>query len=156
MAQFSSLPPHLKEYIVSLSNSGKGRTKLVSIAIAKAIADTYPLPTGNVGDIKSFFRNTMELDAMRLISNINELSIVDTTAILTYVRTFFIWRYRVAYDPHVVICNNPDTVVQDFFGIDAAIDQDATSLMKAEPVELMHHRANGGQLVKFLMAAGSQ
>jgi hypothetical protein len=134
MLSITNLTETSRNFILSLANSGNSRSKIVTMCLAKAIADQLPITTAQEGDIKSMYRNLFEIEVMKQISDINELCIIDTESIKLYVRAFYVWRYRIAFDPYVALCTNQDTAIVDFFGIKEALDVDAIDVLKNDPI----------------------
>lgn len=135
MFPINTLPKDSKDFVLALANSGKSRSKLVTLALAKAMADQLPLTEKIDGDIKIYFRTLFEIPTMQLISQINEICIVDTEAVLEYVRAFYIWRYNQVFGKLVVIATLPETAVLAFFGIDTIIDPDGIKAISECPTD---------------------
>lgn len=139
-----------------LTNSGIGRNKLTSLCIGKAIADNMQMSSSMVTDIESFYRTTLKLDIMRLVSTINELTLVDTEAVLNYVASFYTWRYRAAYSPRVIICSSQDTAIEDFFGINISIDAASLAEIRKDPATAMRVYNSAIVMIKEILAPDIQ
>lgn len=120
-----------------LTNSGMGRNKLTSLSIGKAIADSLQISSTAVTDTRMFFMTTHKLAAMGTVSKINEITLVDTDMIMRYVEAFYIWRTKVAYSFNIALCGDPNTVIEDFFGLNVYLDKDSIAELKKDPINAM-------------------
>lgn len=128
-----------KETTDFLTNLGMGlrpRAKTTSIAIAKALADTLPLPSGKVDSIEFLFNSSFAIEASSDLSTLNEITPVDCSTIQDYVLRFYKTRYAIVHAPMAVFAFNPTTAVADFFGISSVIDEDTAKLIADAPTEV--------------------
>jgi len=123
MYTITKLTKPSQDFVTQLINSGSSRQRLVSFSIAKAIADSLPMTAEAQNDPRQTFRLTLEIGVTTILSKLNELVIVDTAAIIEYVRNLYIWRYRVAFDPMMVIVTDSSKAVAEFFSVSSHIDQ---------------------------------
>lgn len=123
MYTITKLTKPSQDFVTQLINSGNSRQRLVSFAIAKAIADSLPMTAEAQNDPRQTFRLTLEIGVTTTLSKLNELVIVDSAAIIEYVRNLYIWRYRVAFDPMMVITTDANKAIAEFFSISSHIDQ---------------------------------
>jgi hypothetical protein len=146
------LDPNSIAFVNRLASNAQGRAPLTSVAIAKAISSVLPLPTSPVEVIDSYYRTVCSINVTQLISKINELVLVDATAIGTYVNRFYNVRYYAAHPPALLCCLNPNTVVQDFFSLQMGIDEGTLEIIKSNPVKLTQYHNSAKDLVKELLA----
>jgi hypothetical protein len=73
------------------------RAKVLTAAIALAIVDTLPLPSGAVTDSTEYFLNQLQPGLMNTVSIMNECIVFDTRACLEQVRNLWKVRYHCAY-----------------------------------------------------------
>jgi hypothetical protein len=152
MSTLSLLGPNAVAFINRLASNNQGKTPLVSIALAKAISSTLFLPTSPVEVIDQHYRTVCSITAAQQVSAINELVIIDTTAVLHYIHCFYVARYFTAYPPDTLWCLNPDTVMQDFFGISQGVDETLLTVIKENPLKLTQYHNSAMALVKELQS----
>ena len=151
MYHFSKLSSENRDFITQVNNSGNGRHLLTSLAIAKAIADSLPMIGSKQDDIKHTYRLTHEMNTAGIISRINEMMLVDCDVISELVRNLYIWRYRVAFDPVVVICTSAETAIEDFFSTQQFVDRNTLAELKKDPAVAMRFYNNTRRLVAELL-----
>lgn len=156
MFPINTLQKESKDFILNLVNTGRSRSKIVTLCLAKAIADSLPVSEAIDGDIKVYFRSMFEIPTMQLISQINEICIVDTEAVLEYVRSFYIWRYNSVYGQNVVLAILPETAVLAFFGIDSVIDPDGIKAIAECPADTNKYYNGFAQLYRQLTATSKE
>lgn len=139
-----------------LTNSGIGRNKLTSICIGKAIADNLQMSSSVIEDIDSFYRTTLKLDVMSLVSAINELTLIDTESVLNYAASFYAWRYRAAYSSRVIICTSQDTAIEDFFGINISIDAVSLGEIRRDPATAMRVYNSATLVIKEMLTPDTE
>lgn len=128
-----------KESTAFLNNLGMGlrpRAKVTSIAIAKALADTVPLPSGKVDSIEFLFNSSFSLGILNKLSKINEITPVDCPVIQDYLLRFYKARYNIVHAPNTIFSFNRSMAIADFFGFSSVIDEDATKLITEAPTEV--------------------
>jgi hypothetical protein len=148
----SIIDPNSIAFVNRLASNAQGRTPLTSIAIAKAISAILPLPSSPVEVIESYYRTVCSMTAIQLVSKINELVLVDASAITTYIGRFYTARYYAAHPPALLCCLNPNTVIQDFFSLQMGIDEAMLEIIKANPIKLTQYHNSAKDLVKELLA----
>src|ERR1035437_2821196 len=99
----------------------KARTLATSLAIAKYLADTAPMPSGPSDDIQQIYNTNVSIGVGIKLSLLNELVAVDVNTILDLTNHLYKARYYAVYPPMRAMFLSPDTFVTDFFGLSDAI-----------------------------------
>lgn len=141
MILLTSLPQNLRDFVISVSNSGITRNPLLAICAAKAIADNIPITNRLNEDISLYFNRMLSLQAMKTISNINEYIIMDTNKVHSLAKSFYIYRYKIAVNPFPVLLSE-DTAIYDFFGITSVLSIEELELIKADRIKAMSYYNN--------------
>lgn len=136
MSAITRLDKDGQAIIVNLSNGGKSRSLLVSIAIGKAIASSLSMPSSGVADVEQLYKTMHLINVQNTLSEINEMVVLDTDAILSYVSKFFAVRYAMLSPSMTVFCMNSETALEDFMGISQVMDQATIAAIREKPVEL--------------------
>ena len=121
---FARLSPNAQKDLEFLSSSGRTRSKLFSLVIAKIIADSEHMPTVELEDIRNYFNMSIRMSTIKKLSAINEMLTLDADLIETYIYKFYCLRYSFINPPDTVACLDPENVLMDFFGISNFISKD--------------------------------
>lgn len=105
----TTLFPFIK-IMQQLQTPVKDRHRIAAIAIGYACACNSILPSSEVDNADLHYTNTVEPLARRVISTLNEVSIIDTSAALDFARKFWLMRYEAVHK-----CPQMDTLPGDFF-----------------------------------------
>lgn len=93
-----------------LSGPVQVRHRIAAIAIGYACACNSILPSSEVDDAQILYTNSVEPFAKRVISTLNEVSVIDTALALSFARSFWLLRYEAVHK-----CPRMDQVPGDFF-----------------------------------------
>jgi hypothetical protein len=93
-----------------LRGSIQERQRIAAIAIGYACACNSNLPSSAVEDAAEHYAMNVEAFAKRVISTMNEVSVIDTTLALEFSRKFWLLRYEAVHK-----CPRMDSVPGDFF-----------------------------------------
>lgn len=94
----------------SLKGPVQERHRIAAVAIGYACACNSVLPTSEVDDAETHYRLTVEPFAKRVVSALNEVSVLDTAMALDFARSFWLLRYEAVHK-----CPRMDQVPGDFF-----------------------------------------
>lgn len=86
------------------------RHRIAAVAIGYACACNSILPTSEVDDAETHYRVTVEPFARRVVSTMNEVSVIDTQMALEFARKFWLMRYEAVHK-----CPRMDAMPGDFF-----------------------------------------
>lgn len=144
MYSITLLPQQLQNFIVSLNTNNTSRDGLTTLAIARVLGDKFSLPTAPVTSIEAFFNMHNKAQLFELVSNLNELTILDTNAIIDYTNRFYKFRYEKTYPSTGPLALNVDKAIIDFFGISKVFDPETIKLIESNPIKLtdMCHKFN--------------
>lgn len=111
-------------FIAELSQQNKSRSLPVSIALARLIAIKLPLPTAEVECINAFYNTQSAVQSHSLISQLNDIVILDVDTVKELVKRYYMYRYQQVYMQEHVLLRSEHALV-DFFKISKVFD-DAT------------------------------
>lgn len=134
---FWSFSKEVQNHILYFSNEGRGKSATTTIAVGRAIANRLSLPSGEVENIDQYFRSFLEIDALRQISRLNELFLLEPQEVLEFVAKFYKVRYSVLFPRKNVYCVNSVTALQDFIGVSQYLDQATVEVVQKNPTEVM-------------------
>ena len=122
-------------FINNIASGGRGASKEVSIALARAVAYSLPLeiPTES-SEIAGLYRNQRRGKVEEVISYINEVVSLDVNSVLSYTEKFYSHRLEVATLNSPVLALKSETAVVDFFKIGKYFDPDMLTVLAGDPV----------------------
>jgi hypothetical protein len=94
----------------NLRGSIQDRHRIAAIAIGYACACNAALPSSEVVNAEEHYRMSVEQFAKRVISTMNEVSIIDTAMALDFARKFWLLRYEAVHK-----CPRMDMMPNNFF-----------------------------------------
>jgi hypothetical protein len=117
-----------------ISASGKTRSLLLTVIIAKILADREPLPSGPLEDIRDYYQKTLVFSVKKHLGLLNEILTLDLPAIEEYAYKFYCLRYALICPPSAPFCMDPRTLVEDFFGISNFIGANVIEALRENPL----------------------
>ena len=94
LLDFNSINNLFNEYNVE----EKDRTKLISIVVARHIAQTLPLPTSPVNSAVVYYQEQVSSQAETLISEFNNGMVIQVNSVMRLVQYLYCLRYSLVYD----------------------------------------------------------
>ena len=79
-----------------MSSPAVGRDKY-ALCLSRVLADKLALPSSQVDNIDEFYGQTNSLRVDEVISNLNELMVVDIQLMRRLIRNFWMMRYSIAF-----------------------------------------------------------
>jgi hypothetical protein len=129
-----SLSARVQDDYNSIASSGNSRSPIMSIVIAKILADQENLPSSGVEDIRSYYNTTISIPVTQRLSKLNELLQLDIDTIQDNIYKFYCLRYSFMNPAKAVYCINSETVIEDFFGISTYLGQATLDILKKNPM----------------------
>jgi hypothetical protein len=123
-----------QSFINYVLNSGIGRSKLVSLCLGKAIADTYTVNTGDV-DFMAYFNVTYKTDASILLSDINETFLINIDDTLRYTEKFTAIRYDILCPRDYIMTSKANALI-DFFGLSYNLSADEALFIQENWIDI--------------------
>lgn len=115
---------------IRLINSiGDNRVEHISAVVALIISKITPLPASSVCDLKNYYDTMCEIQNKGLVSDINEIVLIDKELILELIYKFFQFRYTQVYPNVDIFYLSPDSVITDFFGISGFVGNDILQIL---------------------------
>lgn len=136
MFAITKLSPETQEFLNYVASGSRNRSRLTSIAIGRALANTLNLPSCVVEDLQAFYRTNLLINVQSQVSDLNELSLIDVDTVLDYTYRFYAFRYEIAYPKRRMFCQKPETAVIDFLGANFALDEATMEMIAAAPVDV--------------------
>lgn len=130
----AKLDKNTSDFISTLVTKGEQKSKLVSISLAKALADKLALPCEAVDCIDLHFSMQCKTFVCEAIANINEIVSINKEETLDYAKRFYKFRYNQLVVTDIVPFINKETAVEDFFGISKVFSQDMLDIIKDQNV----------------------
>ena len=111
-------------FVSVLVTQGNQKSKLVSLALAKALSTDLPvlITPCDYPDVE--FARLHKNDIMHKIIAVNELLLVNQDETMELVKQFYIYQYNIFHSVNPVPYLNKDTAVYDFFGITKVFSPD--------------------------------
>ena len=94
----------------SLPGAVQERHRIAAVAVGYACACNSVLPSSEVEDAESHYKVQVEQFAKRVISTMNEVSVIDTAMALDFARKFWLLRYEAVHK-----CPRMDMIPGNFF-----------------------------------------
>ncbi len=136
MYAITSLSPYSQDFIKTVNNP-----EVIKIAVAKVIANRLPLPSFELADHREYYTTTAEQQAKGLVSKFNEVTVINTGAVLSLVESFWKARYCSVFPPKVLIQCETDAMCT-FMGVAQVIDADTCKFI-SENAEALRKAING-------------
>ena len=151
MLNITSFTPASKDLIINLTNSGESRSTLVSICVAKAIADTLVIPQAVQDGIANYYNRINAIPVLRILSIINEQTLLDSDKVSGLIKSFYTYRYQLAHAPGPVLLGN-EHVILDFFGITNILSINDIEVIQTDSIKTMKYYNGFLNLVRELNA----
>lgn len=103
----------LQPFVTVMQNiraSVQERYRIAAIAIGYACACNSNLPSAEVENAEEHYRMNVEQFSKRVISSLNEVTVIDTSLALEFARKFWLLRYEAVHK-----CPRMDALPGDFF-----------------------------------------
>lgn len=111
---------------------------LIAHALAKAIANVLPLPSSPVESPVEHNLSSNSVAVKRLVSDVNEVAVIDTKLVVELISLFWQIRYHIAHPSSHVFNTSAESVEANFFGYGSLLT----------PVLVEYIRSNGAELVR--------
>lgn len=125
----AKLDKETSDFIASLVTKGEYKSKLVALALAKAVSIGMQLPPEPVEDAGLHFSMVHKQKVITAAIAVNELITIDIDEVIELAKKFFIYKYNVMFYDFQVPYVNKDTAVEDFFGISRVFGKDVTDII---------------------------
>jgi len=139
MYNITKLSSEAQSFLTQVSSSGRSRSPMAAMALARFIASRFALPSAPVEDPEHYYRLQCEIDAQKCVNLINELTPVDCTQALDLARRFYQLRYAMLFPQHYVFSFRENHYVEDFFGINRVFSDDTIEFIKSNGGDLAYY-----------------
>jgi hypothetical protein len=123
-------------FLGQISVSGKSRNIQTSIALGRVLADSLSLPSTPVDSITTLYNNQFRINIEQIISNINEICLLDVKQVLDFTLKFYTYRYNICNPDKVILAFNKDTAIEDFFKISKVFDNETIKVICENPIAI--------------------
>lgn len=117
MHNFAKLSP-MSQTFISRLQAGNA----TNIAAARAVANKLPLPSFEVTSVQDHYQSTVEDGARKLVSDLNEIVMINARDVLTMVETFWKVRYFTVFPPKTLM-PMASNCISNFMGFGAQLPQ---------------------------------
>lgn len=145
------LTPSQIDFLTSLQNGGRSRSKEISFALAYAISSALSLPSSPVDNLTIYYNSQVRLDVEALVSAINEVVILDTQEVRELCFRLYSVRYTMLFPELRVHALCPETAIEDIFRITRFVDNDTLKVVKTECVRVSNAYNAFVQIVQAYM-----
>ena len=129
MFQQQQLSQQSRLFIQNVHLASPGKSELISIAVARAIAWKLALPTMETSAPSVFYLESHDTAVRETLSRLNEMLVVDIPAILELTKQFWSMRYVIAFPPAYAIGTEADPMAT-LLGYSNSLSQDTIETMK--------------------------
>ena len=124
----------LQTFLNGIINQGISRDRLVSIAIGKALSDTYSLSPNEI-NFDDYFTSMFKINASIILSDLNEVTIIDIDSCLEYTKKFLRYRYQAlcgtdAFKSPIILTKS--NAIYDLLGISLSFTLNDIELINSE------------------------
>lgn len=134
MFAMTKLSQETQGLVSELISTNKSRSMEVSIALARVLVASLPMPTAPVDDITMYFRQQHKISLGVIINQINEIVVLDLSAVEDYCLKFYQYRYQALYPDKAIIALKLETALVDFFQISRCFDEASIACIVAQPI----------------------
>ena len=108
------------------------KSRLISIAIARALSIYFPLPSSAVPSVGVHFTRTFSTPLQEILDKINEALVIDKRGIIDMTAKFYEFRYNLVHKPEEFITALPALAL----AMSEYFPQDTVRVMEAETKRL--------------------
>ena len=124
------------KFISDISLGNKSKSVIASLALAKVIAYSLPIPQEEVKTIATYHDVTNKLDVMDTLYRINELVPIAIEKTADLVSDLYAYRYEQLYPNAIFTLVGNITPIEDFFGITLHVAKVDLDVIKDNPLQL--------------------
>ena len=141
----AKLDTECAQFVAELVNQGNQKSKLVSLALAKALSATLPVPTECSEHPDLDFSRQFKPMLTQKIVLVNELFLVDIDETIKLTKQFYMYRHNCMYCCDPIPYLHQDTAVLDFFGISKVFSPDTLTVIAEHNSKLTVHPRGCGE-----------
>lgn len=142
MYNIVKLSSESQSFLSQIVSSGRSRTAVAAIALARMLASSFTMPSAPVEDIEQEYRMNAAIRTMKVVSIINEMAPVDTDLVTSLARAFYSYRYANAHPTCHVFSFREGQYLQDFFEVSRHFSPEILKVIECEGADLAFY-ANG-------------
>ena len=124
------------EFINTLFSEGRSRSIEVCFSLAYALSNKLILPNTSVDNLTDFYEQNSKSKSDSILDMINCLIVLNIDSI--YELTFSLYNFR--YDSYVgrsnMLAVNPETAIEDLFGISKYVNKEILECIKKDPIKI--------------------
>lgn len=123
MYNLSKLKPQTRSFLDQISTNATNQ-KLIDFCIAKAICDELSIPSSPVNNQDDYYTQFCALVASQLISDVNEIRVMDIETIKQHIKRFWKIRYNIVFPRKRVFLITECDGDEHFFGFSQYMSKD--------------------------------
>lgn len=123
------------EFFQDLPAIARGDNELISIGVAKALANQLSIPSTQVSNPSDYFLQTNYALVRQAVSLINELCVLDLNRVQELTKLFWTVRYNIVYPRRKIFVSNQNSAESFFFGYGSLVPKnDAETIRQNVPI----------------------
>lgn len=138
----TKLSADTNSFLLNLPLYSKGNQELTALAAARAISNDLTLPSSPVESAAAFYVQAVYNNARDMISDLNEVTVVDLNRVQELVKTFWLVRYNILFPRKKLFCTNALVSESHFLGFGSILGH-AESAMIQQSSEVLINLYNG-------------
>lgn len=115
------------------------RAKIITLAIATALAMAAQLPSTAVEEPGDFFGHQVLPELKQIAGQFNESTVFDMPAAVSYARSLWLVRYRAAHPAsRAFVVSNSSSFAEILFGVPALLSPDDQAFLNKHKLAIVH------------------
>lgn len=140
MYNLSRLTDNSRNFVSSIRSGSLEQNKVIALALALSISKLMPMPSASVDDEMNYYDSNVFGVTQDAVSQVNELSIVDTRITLEFSRILWKARYRTLYPSGKIFLNvsTPTftSAFASFFGFGNTLTEEILNITDKQHTQL--------------------
>ncbi len=124
------------EFINTLFSEGRSRSVEVCFSLAYALSNKLILPNTSVDNLVDFYEQNSKSKSNDILDMINCLIILDIDSIYELTFNLYNFRYASYIGRSNMLAINPETAIEDLFGISKYVNKEILECIKKDPIKI--------------------
>lgn len=131
------------------------RAKIITLALATALAAAAQLPSTPVEDTGAFFGHTVLPELKEIAGQFNENLVFDLPACIGFARSIWMVRYRAAHPAqNAFVVSNTASFFETLFGVPALLAPDDAAFLNKHKLAIVHLADVAGDTITGMKSNG--
>lgn len=132
------------------------RACIIAAAVAVAVANTLPLPTGEVDNPASQYALVEQANAARLVAEFNENLVFDMPYAIPLVRSLWLVRYTAAHPAKKPMFHGECGFFDSLLGVANHVDSETCTFLNEHKAQILVLAAAAADVIVAMQANGGQ